>query len=73
VLTGIAAALAPRPKEVPGEAWKRKDFINSDFSPVHDAGKVMSIHPVGEHREVPRDFALHNELSTEENDAWRLI
>jgi hypothetical protein len=70
---GIAAALAPRPKEVPGEAWKRKDFINSDFSPVHDAGKVMSISPLGEHREVPKDFALHNELSTEENDAWRLI
>jgi hypothetical protein len=60
-------------KDDPKEVWRRKDFNNTDFSPTYDAGKVMSIHPLGEHREVPRDFALHSELSVEENDAWRLL
>src|SRR5208337_3545816 len=70
---GTAAALAPRSKEEKTELWRRRDFNNTDFSPVHDAGKVMAVSPVGEAREVPRDFALHSEMSVEENDSWRLL
>lgn len=70
---GTTAAQSPRSPNDSVELWKRKDFINSDFSPVHDAGKVMSILPNIDRRDVPLDYSLHGEISEEQNEAWRML
>jgi hypothetical protein len=70
---GVEKSMAPRLPDSPGESWKRKDFNNTDFSPIHDANKPMSILPVHEQREVPKDFVLHGEMFVEPDDRWRLL
>lgn len=69
---GVEAALKPRKKD-PVDPMRVKDFINSDFSPVHDANRPMSIFPFGEERQVPKDFTLHSEIFIEESEQWKLL
>lgn len=69
---GTEASSTPRKKEGDAELWRKRDFNNTDYSPFHDAGKLLSIFPVQE-REVPSDFALHREVSVEENEKWKLL
>lgn len=70
---GMNAAAAPRVEDAKTELWKKKDFINSDFSPVHDAGRPMDHLFRVDQREVPKDFLLHGEISEEQNDRWRCL
>jgi hypothetical protein len=70
---GLAASMAPRAPSSLSDPATRKDFNNSDYSPVHDAGRPMNILPVNEQRDVPKDFALYSQMSIEQNDAWRLL
>ena len=69
---GTQASMAPKktPEEI--QSLKRRDFANSDYSPVYDANRPMSLLPF-EERVAPGDYSLHNEVYVEENERWKLL
>jgi hypothetical protein len=69
---GIEASSAPKKTAEELKNLKKRDFANSDFSPVYDSNRPPSLLPY-EERPTPGDFALHNEVYVEESERWKLL